>query len=510
MNRVRRALSAVKAGGLLAAFGGTVRWVGILADVASGRPEDVASGPFTPVGPDPAGALAVLARYGLAGRVPAAVVRHLEAEGARGEASGLPPAPDTRVLATPADLARVAGEVALERGVGPVTRRPDLVSSAGVAALGAEIGAFLAGDGPGLWVAAGEVELAVPVEGAGEGGRAQHLALAVLAGAPGRTHPWAFLAAGSDGRDGSGGAGAAVYPVVAADPAEVRAALERFDSGPFHHRHGTRLSGPPAADEPNRPLPRPARLTGTPARTTAPARPGVVFLDDREPFRGRTGRAPSRRVVYGRTAMRTFRIVFMGTPDFAVPVLRALLGGPDAVAAVVTQPDRPKGRGRRLQPPPVKVLAEEAGVEVLQPSASRASAAPTSGPASPSSPPIPIVVAAYGRILPSAVLDLPPEGCVNVHASLLPRWRGASPIQWAMAAGDAESGVSIMQMEEGLDTGPCCWGGPRPRPRRDRRTAPRPPRTPRRRGPRRGPRRAPPGGPSGRPRTTRRRPTRPS
>lgn len=152
--------------------------------------------------------------------------------------------------------------------------------------------------------------------------------------------------------------------------------------------------------------------------------------------------------------MRTYRIVFMGTPDFAVPVLRALLDGPDEVVAVATQPDRPKGRGRHLQPPPVKVLAEARGVEVLQPERVKGERGAAFRARLAELAPDLVVVAAYGRILPKALLELPPEGCVNVHASLLPRWRGAGPIQWAVAAGDAESGISIMQMEEGLDTGP--------------------------------------------------------
>ena len=140
----------------------------------------------------------------------------------------------------------------------------------------------------------------------------------------------------------------------------------------------------------------------------------------------------------------------MGTPDFAVPSLLALLEIADVVG-VVTQPDRPAGRGRSLRPSPVKVAAEAAGVAVYQPASLRREEA--AEPLRAWQPDV-IVVAAFGQILRPHVLSLPPHGCVNVHASLLPRWRGASPIQHAILAGDAESGVSLMQMERGLDTGP--------------------------------------------------------
>lgn len=145
------------------------------------------------------------------------------------------------------------------------------------------------------------------------------------------------------------------------------------------------------------------------------------------------------------------RIVFAGTPDFAVPTLKALVAAGHEVAAVLTQPDRPAGRGRRLVAGPVKDCARALGLEVLQPQTLRAEA-PLA--ALRRLEPRVMVVAAYGLILPRAVLDLPPEGCLNVHASLLPRWRGAAPIQRAIEAGDAETGVTIMRMEEGLDTGP--------------------------------------------------------
>ncbi|MCO6452960.1 MAG: methionyl-tRNA formyltransferase [Caldilineales bacterium] len=146
------------------------------------------------------------------------------------------------------------------------------------------------------------------------------------------------------------------------------------------------------------------------------------------------------------------RTVFMGTPDFAVPVLRALLDAPEIEpVGVVTQPDRPAGRGRKVQRSPVKEVAEAAGVPVLQPQRLREADA-FAGLAA--LEPELIVVAAYGQILRPEVLSLPRHGCVNVHASLLPRWRGASPITAAILAGDAQTGVTIMQMDEGMDTGP--------------------------------------------------------
>ena len=140
----------------------------------------------------------------------------------------------------------------------------------------------------------------------------------------------------------------------------------------------------------------------------------------------------------------------MGTPHFAVPGLRKLIETQDVVA-VVTQPDRPAGRGRQLQASPVKIVAEAAGIPVYQPKSLRSQEA--AGPLRQWQPDV-IVVAAFGQILRPHVLALPPHGCLNVHASLLPRWRGASPIQHAILAGDAETGVSLMQMNEGLDTGP--------------------------------------------------------
>ncbi|MDB5807118.1 MAG: methionyl-tRNA formyltransferase [Betaproteobacteria bacterium] len=145
-------------------------------------------------------------------------------------------------------------------------------------------------------------------------------------------------------------------------------------------------------------------------------------------------------------------IVFAGTPEFAAVALRALLADGFTVRLVLSQPDRPAGRGMQLQMSAVKQMALEHGIEVFQPlslkkdpaAVERLRALPTDV----------MVVAAYGLILPQSVLDLPSQGCLNIHASLLPRWRGAAPIARAIEAGDAESGVCIMRMEAGLDTGP--------------------------------------------------------
>lgn len=148
--------------------------------------------------------------------------------------------------------------------------------------------------------------------------------------------------------------------------------------------------------------------------------------------------------------MQALNIIFAGTPDFAVPSLRALLDSPHQVKAVYTQPDRPAGRGRKLTASPVKQCALERGLPVEQPLSLKDPDAQVRLAAY--RPDIMIVVA-YGMLLPPAVLAIPRLGCVNVHASLLPRWRGAAPIQRAILAGDAETGVTIMQMAEGLDTG---------------------------------------------------------
>lgn len=144
------------------------------------------------------------------------------------------------------------------------------------------------------------------------------------------------------------------------------------------------------------------------------------------------------------------RIVFAGTPAFAVPSLRAAHAR-NEVVAVYTQPDRPAGRGRGLTPSPVKLEAIQRGIPVLQPESLRKK---SSQEALRELAPDLMIVVAYGLILPQAVLDIPRYGCWNVHASLLPRWRGAAPIQRAIEAGDAETGVCLMQMEAGLDTGP--------------------------------------------------------
>lgn len=144
------------------------------------------------------------------------------------------------------------------------------------------------------------------------------------------------------------------------------------------------------------------------------------------------------------------RIVFMGTPEFAVPSLEALLRSEDQVVGVVTQPDRPKGRGQELAAPPVKQLAERSGVPVLQPTKMKD---PAFLSALQAWQPDVIAVAAFGRILPPAILSLPPKGCINVHGSLLPKYRGAAPIQWAIINGERETGITTMLMDEGMDTG---------------------------------------------------------
>lgn len=145
------------------------------------------------------------------------------------------------------------------------------------------------------------------------------------------------------------------------------------------------------------------------------------------------------------------RIIFMGTPDFAVPALRALAEAGHEIACVYTQPPRPAGRGKRLSPSPVQVEAERLGVPVRSPRSLKSPEAQAEFAALHADV---AVVAAYGLILPEAVLDAPVHGCLNIHASLLPRWRGAAPIHRAVMAGDEETGVTIMQMEAGLDTGP--------------------------------------------------------
>lgn len=145
------------------------------------------------------------------------------------------------------------------------------------------------------------------------------------------------------------------------------------------------------------------------------------------------------------------KLIFAGTPEFAAQALDALLAAGHSVPLVLTQPDRPSGRGMALRPSPVKERALAAGLAIYQPPSLRDAAAQARLQSVDADA---MVVAAYGLILPQAVLDLPRFGCINIHASLLPRWRGAAPIQRAILAGDRESGVCIMQMEAGLDTGP--------------------------------------------------------
>lgn len=145
-------------------------------------------------------------------------------------------------------------------------------------------------------------------------------------------------------------------------------------------------------------------------------------------------------------------IVFMGTPDFAVPALNALIDSEHTVSAVFTQPDKPKGRGHKLTPPPVKVLAEENSISVYQPNSLKKDADEYIKIIKDINPDI-IVVAAYGKILPKEILDIPRLGCVNIHGSLLPKYRGAAPIQWAVLNGEKETGITTMLMNEGLDTG---------------------------------------------------------
>lgn len=144
------------------------------------------------------------------------------------------------------------------------------------------------------------------------------------------------------------------------------------------------------------------------------------------------------------------RIIFMGTPEFAVPPLLALAGAGHEIAAVFTQPDKPQGRKMLLTPPPVKEAAQKAGFPVFQPQSLKG---PEQAEKIASLKPDVIVVAAYGKMLPKTILDIPKFGCINIHPSLLPKYRGAAPIQAALLHGDAETGVTIMMMGEGCDTG---------------------------------------------------------
>lgn len=144
------------------------------------------------------------------------------------------------------------------------------------------------------------------------------------------------------------------------------------------------------------------------------------------------------------------RVVFMGTPEFALPALQTLLDT-EHVVAVVTNPDRPSGRGKRVHPSPIKSLALEAGVPILTPRRLKPESVHEELKRARADL---FVVAAYGRILPIEILNIPPSGCINVHASLLPAYRGAAPIQWAIINGETRTGITIMQMDEGMDTGP--------------------------------------------------------
>ncbi|MEH6403112.1 MAG: methionyl-tRNA formyltransferase [Sneathiella sp.] len=148
--------------------------------------------------------------------------------------------------------------------------------------------------------------------------------------------------------------------------------------------------------------------------------------------------------------MSSLRIAFMGTPDFSCSVLKALLESPHEIVCVYSQPPKPAGRGKKLRPTPVHVMAEAAGIEVRTPTSLKAE--DIQAEFSALNLDVAIVVA-YGLLLPKAILDAPKFGCLNLHASLLPRWRGAAPIQRSIMAGDSETGVGIMQMATGLDTG---------------------------------------------------------
>lgn len=149
--------------------------------------------------------------------------------------------------------------------------------------------------------------------------------------------------------------------------------------------------------------------------------------------------------------MKKLRVIFMGTPGFACPSLQKLIDRGDEIVAVFTQPDRPKGRGQKLMPPPVKELAQRFGIPVHQPLKVREQ--PVVDLVRSLMPDL-VVVVAFGQILPGALLEIPPLGCVNVHASLLPRYRGAAPLNWCIVNGERETGVTTMLMDVGLDTGP--------------------------------------------------------
>jgi len=174
---------------------------------------------------------------------------------------------------------------------------------------------------------------------------------------------------------------------------------------------------------------------------------GILFIDRLSPLK----REMYLKNAEKRNAMTGWRIIFMGTPAFACPALTCLLDRGEEVIAVFTQPDRPKGRGQKLQPPPVKELALSRGIPVFQPS--RVRVAEVIEQIRGLQPDL-IVVVAFGQILPQALLDIPSHGCVNIHASLLPRYRGAAPLNWCIVNGETETGVTTMLMDAGLDTGP--------------------------------------------------------
>ncbi len=146
-----------------------------------------------------------------------------------------------------------------------------------------------------------------------------------------------------------------------------------------------------------------------------------------------------------------YRVVFMGTPAFALPCLERLLEGPYSIEAVYTQPDRPSGRGRKLSPPPVKEFALRKGLPLFQPDTLKSAETAAQFAALKADV---TVVAAYGKLIPAPILELPAHGCVNLHPSLLPRYRGASPVASAILAGDRETGVTVMLLDEGMDSGP--------------------------------------------------------
>ena len=150
-------------------------------------------------------------------------------------------------------------------------------------------------------------------------------------------------------------------------------------------------------------------------------------------------------------SIKPLRIAFMGTPDFSVPALDALHNGPHEIVCVYSQPPRPKGRGQKVQLSPVHAYAQENGIPVFHPKSLKQQ--PEQDDFAAHNLDV-AIVAAYGLILPKAILEAPKYGCINIHASLLPRWRGASPIQRSIWEGDSQSGVTLMQMDEGLDTGP--------------------------------------------------------